>query len=245
MKIALIADIHGNLPAMEAVLRDIETQGVNRIICLGDMVGKGPKSRAAIDLCRQNCDEIVIGNWEHGLFRDFARLTGGDTRDISERARWFMREIGEERMEYVGALPHSTEFAFGGKLVRLFHAHPLNFNRYFPNSPLEQRMELFGSAESSEEKRAADVAVYADIHTPYIQTLSERRLVNIGSVGNPLDIPRASYVVVEDGGEETDIQLVRVDYDIDRAVELAWQCQTPDLEGYITELRTAKYFRRG
>ncbi|MDR0915745.1 MAG: metallophosphoesterase family protein [Oscillospiraceae bacterium] len=244
MKIAVIADIHGNIPAFEAVLRDIEARGADRVICLGDMVGKGPNSRAAIDLCRRHCDEIVIGNWEHVLFHYYVRLCQGDAHDITERMCWFIDEIGDERMEFAAALPHSTEFTLGGKLVRLFHAHPQNFNRYFPDSPLEQRAELFGYSEKSREKRESDIAVYADIHRPYDQTLSGRRLINVGSVGNPLDVPRASYAVIEDDGGDADVQFVRVDYDIDRAVELARRHDTPDLDGYIAELRNAEYFRR-
>jgi protein phosphatase len=54
-QMALIGDIHGNLPAFEAVLADIDRRGIERIICLGDVAGKGPSGAAVVDLCRQRC----------------------------------------------------------------------------------------------------------------------------------------------------------------------------------------------
>ena len=110
---------------------------------------------------------------------------------------------------------------------------------------------LFERGKDSRTARPADVAVYGDIHTAYMQTLftvKDRILLNVGSVGNPLDMAQASYVILE-GGENADaglaVQFVRLPYDIDRAVALARERGVPDLEGYIGELRTAEYFRRG
>ena len=82
-----------------------------------------------------------------------------------------------------------------------------------------------------------------------MQTIDGKILLNTGSVGNPLDMSQASYVVIE--GEESrkmgasfDIQFVRIPYEIDRAVRLAKERKVPDLEGYIAELTEAKYFKR-
>ena len=63
-KIAIISDIHGNLPALEAVLKDIDSSGVSQIICLGDMIGKGPHSKEVLEVCQIRCQRIVKGNWE-------------------------------------------------------------------------------------------------------------------------------------------------------------------------------------
>ncbi|MET0959221.1 MAG: metallophosphoesterase family protein, partial [Psychrobacillus psychrotolerans] len=63
-KIAIISDIHGNLTALESVLKDIEKRGVNQIFCLGDLVGKGPRGSECIELVRKHCDEVIYGNWD-------------------------------------------------------------------------------------------------------------------------------------------------------------------------------------
>ena len=250
MKIAVISDIHGNLPAHEAALADIHKRKLDKIVCLGDIIGKGPSSKETIDICRAHCDLIVQGNWDAGLYAAYCELQSDAGADVSVSIRWYIADAGAERIEYLGSLPHCAELYLSGKLVRLFHAHPVNFNRYFGDSPVAQRLELFGYAESESVQKEADVAVYADIHSAYMQLLQGKMLINVGSVGNPLEITQASYVVLEgeDSGNASDslnVQFVRVPYDIDLAVSLARNSGVPDLEGYISELTTAKYYKRG
>ena len=246
MKIAVISDIHGNLPALEAVINNIKKRAVDKIICLGDIIGKGPSSKEAVDICRKECDIILKGNWEDFLYKSYIAINEGH-EETDERRLWYINSADSQRMEYLGSLPHSIEFYLSGKLTRLFHAHPKNFNRYYPHSPIEQRLELFDFSDFSENKKTADIAIYADIHNAYMQIVQGKHLLNVGSVGNSLDTTRASYVILE--GDEKDeldfsMQFIRVSYDIEKAVAIAKEANVPDLEGYISELRTAAYFRR-
>jgi len=247
MKTAVISDIHGNISAFEAVLELIKKRGVDKIICLGDIIGKGPSSNEAIDLCKNECDVVVKGNWDDTIVKAYDDIQNRTSDSVGERTRWYVNSITPERMEYLRDLPHSTEIYLCGKLVRLFHAHPANYNRYFAHSPIEQRRELFEYSEFSKEKRTADIAIYADIHSAYIQTVEGKHLINVGSVGNPLDTTQASFVILE--GHENDtifgVNFMRATYDVERTIEMAIEANVPDLEGYISELRTAKYFRRG
>lgn len=249
MKVALISDIHGNLPALEVVMNDINKRKADKIICLGDIIGKGPSSKAAVDICRSECDTVLIGNWKKMLYESCLALKQNRTDEITSRRLWYINDTGDERMEYLGALPHQTELHLSGKLVRLFHAHPAGFNRYFANSSVEQRRELFDYSEHSGIKKAADVAIYADIYAAYMQILDGKHLLNTGSVGNPLDINQASYVILE-GAENSElesdfnVQFIRIPYDIEKAINMAREHGCPDLDGYISELRTAKYFNR-
>jgi phosphoesterase, MJ0936 family len=230
MRVAVISDIHGNLPALESVMDDIAKRKVDSIVCLGDLMGKGPNSKEVIDICRKECEIIVQGNWDDGLYT----LYKGNW-EMSEKNRWYVNSARPDQLEYLGTLPHIAEIHLNGKLVRFFHAHPYNFNRYFQDSPIEKRLELFNYRDS-----LSDVAVYGDIHNAYMQVVQNRILINVGSVGNPLDITQASYVILDN----SDVQFIRVAYDIEKAVMLAKEYNVPDLDGYISELRTAKYFSR-
>ncbi|MCL2362363.1 MAG: metallophosphatase family protein [Defluviitaleaceae bacterium] len=245
MKIAVMSDIHGNLPALEAVLDVIRKRNIDKLICLGDIIGKGPSSNEVIDICRKECDIVVKGNWDDAIVR--ASRKEDVSFPLGERTRWYINSITPERMEYLGSLPHSTEFYLCGKLVRLFHAHPANYNRYFSHSSIEQRRELFDYSDFSQEKKTADIAIYADIHSAYFQTVEGKHLINVGSVGNPLDTTQASFIILEgyEGEASFGVQFMRTAYDVERGIEMAKEANVPDLDGYISELRTANYFRRG
>lgn len=236
-QIAIISDIHGNMPALEAVLQDIQRHGISRIMCLGDIAGKGPSSDRVVDTIRSACEQVVKGNWD-----DLISQVG-----VHDFTKWHQELMGSERLEYLGSLPFSIEFMMSGRFVRLFHASPRSmYERVQPWDDEEQRKSLFAASDLSLVQRSADVAGYGDIHNAFLQNLGGRTLFNAGSVGNPLDITQASYVILEGeyGGETPapfSIRFERVPYDIEQAVQQAVEAQMPYLEPYIRELRTAQY----
>lgn len=233
-RIAIISDIHGNIPALESVLSDIKQRGIERIFCLGDIAGKGPNSADAVDLIRNNCNFVVKGNWDYFI-----------TEQESESLLWHQRRLGEERLQYMKTLPIYIEFYMSGKLVRLCHASPNNlFHRVHLSTKNSERMKLFIPTVTLNKE--ADVVGYGDIHGAHIDSLEGKIIFNAGSVGNPLDIPQASYAVVE-GQYGSEIQssftvaLIRVPYNIELAIEHALNTDMPEKQEYITELRTAVY----
>lgn len=238
-KIAILSDIHGNIPAFEAVLEDIHRRRITTIYCLGDLVGKGPSSDVAVDLVREHCERIVKGNWD-----DF--ITKEDEH-ANEMIHWHQNRLGAARLQYLRTLPFAIEFWMSGRYVRLFHASPRScYERIQPWDSIEQRLSMFESSEHCVSDRMADIAGYGDIHHVYMRHLKNKMLFNVGSVGNPLDIPQASYAILEgEYGSETsatlNIQFIRVPYDIELAIRQAEDADMPDLAPYIQELRTAKY----
>src|SRR5262245_65124320 len=73
--IALISDLHGNIPALEAVLHDIKRRNISRIFCLGDLVGKGPHSEKVVDICQEVCEVTIQGNWDGYITHDTENAT--------------------------------------------------------------------------------------------------------------------------------------------------------------------------
>lgn len=239
-KIAVISDIHGNIPALEAVLKDIKLKGIESIVCLGDLVGKGPHSSEAIEIIRKECEHVVMGNWDDFITKpsDFETL------------QWHQKQLSEQQRNYLRELPFSIEFIMSGKLIRMFHASPRSlYERVQPGAPMEQRVSLFENSnltENIEGERKPDVVCYGDIHQAYVQNFRGKTLCNAGSVGNPLEITQASYLIFEGvyGQKEAasfSIQLVRVPYDIELAIRLAREEEMPEIDAYIQELTTAKY----
>lgn len=246
-KIAVISDIHGNLTALSAVFEDINNRGIDRIICLGDLAGKGPHSAEAIDLVKAKCEIVVKGNW------DYFMTEVNDSDVIS----WHRDKIGKMREAYLSTLPMYAEFFISGKLIRLCHASPHDvFNRVHKWTPDKTRLTLFEA--TSTLNLESDIIGYGDIHGAYVDSIGDKIIFNVGSVGNPLDFNLASYGIIEGDIESVEhfeqlsynhlnklssvaISIVRVPYDIEQAVMEAISVDMPELEEYILELRTAVY----
>ena len=249
-RIAIVSDIHGNMTAWNAVLGDIRKRGITRIFCLGDLVGKGPSSISAVDSVRENCEVIVRGNWDELVAK----------RQPGPHFEWHAESLGEERLSYLATLPFSYHFQLSGRLIRLVHASSTSvYHRVQPWDKLEERMGMFGTIPESVSKEMIvgepDVVAYGDVHNAYLQYLNGKLLFNVGSVGNPLDLPQASYCIMEGTSEEQaelethalskplpfNVQFVRVPYDIEAEVSRALQSGAPDIDLYINEIRTGVY----
>lgn len=237
-RIAIISDIHGNVPALEAVLADAAARGGTRIFCLGDLVGKGPHSDRVVDICRDRCERIVRGNWDDGVATNVA-----DNPTVS----WHQERLGPERLAYLRALPNTIDFVLSGQRIRLLHASPPGVHhRVHQRDPIEKLEAMFDSTDFTGYGFEPDVVGYGDIHTAYLRSLHLKVLFNVGSVGNPLDQPLACYAILEGSLDGTvacplAMTLVRVPYDTERAIREAADEDMPELEPYARELRTARY----
>lgn len=239
-KIALISDVHGNMPALEAVLRDIRERGIQLIYNLGDLVGKGARSDLVIDHCRDVCQVIVRGNWDESL------LNGSD----DPLFQWYRQQIGDERLAYLRDLPNTYDFWLSGKRVRLFHASQTSvYTRIYPSHPYEALRAMFTNTPfTGFDYSEPDIVAYGDIHSTYLVTLGSdhKILLNVGSVGNPLDMPLAAYTIMtgELGSHDTgvfSIDFVRVPYNIEQEIAEAQRLGAPEAEAYAVELRTSVY----
>lgn len=235
--IAIISDIHGNLQALEAVLNDIQRQGADRIYCLGDLVGKGPNPSEVVDLLFDYCDVIVKGNWDELA------------RQIEDG--WHAERLGKERLTRLERLPFSYDFIMSGRHIRVFHASSQSiFHRVQPWDSKEQRLSMFDFTAALTEPlhpcQSPDVVIYGDIHNAFLQHFRGHTLVNCGSVGNPLDMTQASYVMLQGHvgqvqQSEFSIHFHRVPYDIEQAVRAAEMSDVPGVKLYVRELRTGVY----
>ena len=234
-RIAIISDIHGNIPALEAVVSDIKNRGISRIMCLGDLAGKGPDSDIAVDMIKNDCELVVKGNWDYFMAEG----------DYNVMLAWHRKKLGEKRLNYLKNLPGYAEFYMSGRLIRLCHAAPNDvFHRVQSTASYEEKITLFKDPKG--EDKESDIVGYGDIHGSYIDNFQGKTLFNVGSVGNPLDITQSSYGIIEGSYEEKitsafSISLVKVPYDIEKAVQQAIESKMPDLQEYINELRTARY----
>ena len=243
IRIAVIADIHGNLDALEAVLADARARGVTLIYNLGDLAGKGPDGPQVIDRCREACDVNLFGNWDDLLTRP---------ESTSKLVRWHQARLGPQRLAWLRSLPFSVDFRLSGRWVRLFHASAQGvWHRVFPRSDHETLMGMFeNTVHTGLDRPRPDVVGYGDIHHAFILPFfvpKNKTLFNAGSVGNALDEPRATYVLMEGVWDGEDwqapfqIAIIRLPYDVESVIQRAYDLGLPHAQELAIELREGIY----
>jgi predicted phosphodiesterase len=237
---AVISDLHGNVTAFEAVLADLRRRDISTVYNLGDVAGKGPRGSECVRLSRLHCAATVRGNWD-----DFLPSSTPEWRD--DAGWWWHNELTQEDRQWLQALPLFHDITLSGRRIRMFHASAKSVYHRVHSTHTDEDFEgMFAATELTGRGPAPDVVCYGDIHDAYVSTYRSRTLVNVGSVGNPLDEPQACYVILEgeeDGGRSAPfgIQFVRVAYDIEAEIAIAGEVGMPALEAYAVELRTAIY----
>lgn len=257
MKIAIISDIHGNLEALKSVLNDIESKNINKIYCIGDIIAKGSHPKECIDLIKEKCEIVLKGNCDEYFASDID-LSNKTTQEI-DRIKWNKNMLDEESTKYLVNLPFCYEFYMSGRLIRLVHAHPEKIDKFVGNVDFIKNLyELVLPSNNTISNEKADVLIYGHIHTPYVQKIYNRYIINTGSVGNAIDVFRnpvkdgnvknttvANYLVLSGnfGSKNIDetfsFELVSVPYDIEKEIDNS--ADNIELDSYSEELRSGMY----
>lgn len=233
MKIAFVADLHGNWPATCALEADLQKQKPDRIICLGDTVGKGPSNDKTFDWAMSRCDLIIGGNWDYGV---------GEQAFPNDAYYW--DQLGEERLRILRQLPRESEMMLSGRRVRLMHGRPVMETLITVKHDLETIQAFFTDGDG----RPFDVVLYADAHRQAMRTVNPGLFINTGSVGNAMGVTYCCYAIVEaEPGEDPapfEVRLRQLPYDRQQAIRDAQAAPAvPRIETYINEIRTGVYSR--
>lgn len=226
MKLALISDIHANLPALEAVLADIGRRGdTSATYHLGDLVGYAPWPNETVSLIRARGIAGVSGNYDSTVGADYKHC-GCRYEDPLQEAlshesyAWTRAHVSGETKAFLGALPFRLDVSMrggheGGGRIALVHGTPtLNTVYWTENRSDEFCLKMASLAGLS----AGDLIAFGHTHLPWHREIDGIHFVNTGSVGRPKDGDcRAGYVTVETGNAPV-VEFVRVAYDVDRVV---------------------------
>jgi diadenosine tetraphosphatase ApaH/serine/threonine PP2A family protein phosphatase len=222
MRIALLSDVHGNLPAFETVLADVDGADVEEIWCLGDLVGYGAAPDACVELARSRCDLALAGN--HDMV-----VTGEiDIADFSSSAalaaEWTREHIGADALEFLKALRPEQD----GRAIGLYHASPRDpvWEYVLSTWQADECMELMEPRVAAVGhshvalwfRRDGDGQVDgAQAEGGLEQDLGDGEwLVNPGAVGQPRDgDPRAAWLLLDT--EAWTAEWRRVEYPIEQA----------------------------
>jgi putative phosphoesterase len=212
-RVAVITDIHANLPALEAALERIEVLGIESVYCGGDLVGYGPDPDAVCALVRDRGIPAIYGNYDFAIARDLedcgcAYVTPAD-RDLGERSvAWTLAHTSDESKAFMRELPFDLRFSVGASAVHLVHGSPRKVNEYLFEDKPARLFERLAAAED------ADVLVFGHTHKPWVRSYGAVRFVNCGSVGKPKDgDPRGAFAVLDARSGSLDVTIERVEYD--------------------------------
>jgi len=208
-RIAFISDVHSNLEALNAVLSKV---GKTEVYCLGDIVGYGADPNGVVERLRAIGAVAVQGNHD-------AAVLSGDTSWFNARAamaaKWTTANLSEANKKYLRQLPLQIRTEFDGTPAFLTHGSPDDNLREYVE--LESHSQLFDHYLQKLGVRAIGLG---HTHRPFGWKDQTGTVFNPGSVGQPRDSdPRASYAIVAFERGETEVQLRRVEYDVDRAAE--------------------------
>ncbi len=214
MKLAVLSDIHGNLPALEVVLEDISRWGPDMVVLNGDLINRGPRSRACMQAIRQYQQQIHIlkGNHEEFVLRCAARefQPGVQEHEMRRFAHWTADQL-DGLIDEVASWGDELELTDldGGDLCITHGTRLGKRDSIHANDDPEELAAKLGEPRT--------LFITAHTHQPLQLQYVDRQVVNIGSVGAPFDRdPRASYGRFNFIGGRWEAQIVRLEYDMEQ-----------------------------
>jgi predicted phosphodiesterase len=235
--VVLVSDIHGNLPALQSVLADIDGRGdATAVYHLGDLVGYAPWPNEVVDVLWERGIAGVSGNYDSTVATDYEHC-GCKYEDPEQEALshlsfgWTKQNVTRATKQRLGSLPFRLDVRplgghTGGPRLILVHGNPTLNTFYWT----EDRDDSFCSKMAAQAgARTGDVIAFGHTHKPWHRVVEGIHFVNTGSVGRPKDgDPRAGYVRVVLNGGAFEVEHVRVAYDVERAARGVGESELPD-----------------
>ncbi len=226
MKIALIGDVHANLPALETVLAHIHRQNVDAIWNIGDWVGYNAFPNQVIDRLRAEGAVSIVGNYDLKVlkFKKKKRKWKRKKRPDKYLAfKWAYKTLSKENRAYLRALPQERRLRVERWRILLTHGSPASNSEGLTAETPETRLHKLA------QLAAVDVIICGHSHRPFARQVDDVWFINTGSVGRPDDDdPRAAYALLEIRPDNLQVQHYRLEYDINQAVEALQQNSLPD-----------------
>jgi predicted phosphodiesterase len=229
VRYALISDIHGNLPALEAVLNDIAARPeIAATYHVGDLVGYGPWPSEVVSLLQKHRIAGIAGNKDSKLVAAARRAAAGGAAALPD---WTRQHTTAESTRCLERLPFRLDLRprgghVPGPTVTLVHGTPVQNTHYWredePDSFCLELAQRVGA-------RKGGVICFGHTHEPWHREVEGIHLVNTGSVGRPKDGDwRAGYVILDMGGDVPRVEFIRVEYDLERTMEAIRRSGLPD-----------------
>ena len=233
MRIAVFSDVHSNYHALQSVLSDIESQVVDKILCLGDLVGYGAFPNEVIQMLSERKIPTVLGNYDEAVGLDLDDC-GCEYKDpeLDQLGKlslaWTQARTSPANKANLHNLLPNIRLEVNDKRILAVHGGPRKINEFL----YEDRQQI--TFERIARNADVDVLFCGHTHLPYQKKVADVLFVNAGSVGKPKDgDPRAGYVIVDFSGNYPQATFRRVEYDLVEA--MAAIRSEPELPDFFAE----------
>jgi putative phosphoesterase len=239
MRIAFVADMHGNDVAFEAVVRELEHERFDEVVCLGDVAQGGPQPVEVIDRLRALGCSCVFGNSDEFLLT----LSFGSeevTERVLEVGEWSRAQLGDDRLQFVKSFEPTIELDLDGRRLVCCHATPTsNEDIILPDAPRERLAEALGDA---------DVVACGHVHLQWMRRIGRRLWLSVGSAGlvwehkEPMDEqpfdPWAEYAVLTAEDGRLRVEFRQVPFDVRQLLDVYGSSGMPHAEWYASQWKT-------
>ncbi len=222
MRVGVLADVHGNTVALDAVLADIALESVDLVVCLGDLAANGPDPTGAIDRIAELSCPVAVGNTDidlidmPGWWHDPAAVGAPESaRRVVEISRWCADQLDDHHKQFLADLPLTIETSLGeaGSLLG-FHGSPMSATDIITSTTASEDLDaMLNGFEQS-------VMAGGHTHVPMIRRNHGQTIVNPGSIGLPFAdygfvgevavLNHAAYALVTTTGLDIDIELRQI-----------------------------------
>ncbi len=226
MIVALLGDIHANLPALEAVIAHAQEHGAEQFWNTGDFLGYGAFPNEVFDCLRRIGAQSILGNYDIKVlnFPQKQMKWKKNKRPGKYLAfKWANEQLSPENEQYLRSLPETLKIDVDDMRVLMVHGSPESIDEMLSDETPVERLEYL--AEIGE----ADMIVCGHTHQTFFRKVKGVWFINPGTVGRPGDgDPRAAYTLLDIKEGRVSIQPFRINYVIERAVEAIHKAQLPE-----------------
>ncbi|MDR2855389.1 MAG: CHAD domain-containing protein [Methanomicrobiales archaeon] len=249
--VALIGDVHSNLPALRAVLTDAKERGATTIFNAGDLIGYGPYPEEVIEMLRSHDVISITGNYDQSLLTQWwmSEESSSERSDLDWDAdpedtvilqlkrrvsKWTYDALSLDSREYLKHLPEQMRTTLFGRKLLLVHGSPSSITEYITSETPKTRLSEIANSSG------ADIIVSGHTHMPFVKEVDQVLFINTGSVGRSEGgDPRACYALISCQAEnKLVVKHIRVSYDVDEIVHKMDHYEFPEL--YIRAIREGR-----
>lgn len=221
IKVGIITDIHSNVQALGAVLKEFDRIEVEKIICCGDIIGIGPNPEETVQMLMKRKHSLIAvrGNHEKYLIEGLPREVHEDKRKMSSEEiknhEWNHNKLSEESKNFIIELPKTRSFEIENKKIYVVH-YPYdeigNYKKIIKRPTIGENQEMFKEID-------ADIFLYGHTHTISINSNDDKWYINTGAVGCIIDNYMANAGILSINNGKVDFQCLNIKYDINKTIE--------------------------